>query len=132
MLIAAYRAQGSGGPRYAAVAPCFADGEEAARATAHRFFRWSLSGWPALADLPDPSNLAATRELATPQAVARAISCGPSAERHLEAIGRYIDAGFGHIILARIRPDQESLFRLFERELAPAPGRRAVVTGVSS
>jgi G6PDH family F420-dependent oxidoreductase len=125
-LVQAYTAQGGRGARYAEVGLCCAASEEKARETAHRHFRWSLSGWPVMAELPDPRGFAAASAQVTPEAVARQISCGPSAAQHLEAIGKYIEAGFDHIVLTQIGPDQEYFFKLFERELAPAlRGRRA-------
>jgi G6PDH family F420-dependent oxidoreductase len=58
-LIAAYTDAGGAGPRYAEVALCWAEQEEEARKTAHRYFRWSLCGWPVLAELPHPRSFAA-------------------------------------------------------------------------
>ena len=103
---------------------CCADSEEEGRQIAHRYFRWSLAGWPVMAELPTPSAFAAASAQVTPQAVASQISCGTSAKRHLEAIGKYVDAGFDHIILNQVGPNQDVFFRLFERELAPALGER--------
>ena len=51
-LVQAYVSIGGKGPRYAEVALCCAPTEEQGRKTAHRYFRWSLSGWPVLAELP--------------------------------------------------------------------------------
>jgi hypothetical protein len=85
---------------------CCATNEEQARKTAHRYFRWS-------AELPH-------------EAVGKAISCGPSVDRHLAAIEKYASAGYDHIILSQIGPDQDFFFDLFERKLMPAlRGRQA-------
>jgi hypothetical protein len=46
------------------------------------------------------------------------MSCGPSAERHLQAIDRYMQAGYDHIILVQIGPNQDGFIEFFERELA--------------
>jgi hypothetical protein len=55
----------------------------------------------------------------SPETLAQQVSCGPSAERHLQAIDRYIQAGYDHIILTQIGPDQDGFLEFFERELAP-------------
>jgi hypothetical protein len=47
-------------------------------------------------------------------------SCGPSAERHLRAIRKFTEAGFDHIVLVQIGPDQDYFFDLFKYELAAA------------
>jgi hypothetical protein len=111
---------GRKGPRYAEVAMCCAKREDDARQTAHRYFRWSLTGWPVQAELPDTKGFEAASKHIPPEAVAEKISCGPSAEQHLEAIGKFIKAGFDHIILVQIGPDQDYFLDLFKRELAPA------------
>ncbi len=123
-LIAAYAAAGGTGPRYAEVALCCAKRKDEARETAHRYFRWSVAGWPVMAELPDTQAFAAASQHVSPDAVAESISCGPSASAHLEAIERYVNAGFDHIVLTQIGPDQDYFFELFERELAPALRRQ--------
>jgi G6PDH family F420-dependent oxidoreductase len=119
-LVEAFTESGGGGPHYAEVALCYADREEDARKTAHHFFRWSLAGWPVMAELPDPEGFAAASRYVTPEDVAGTISCGPSADRHIEAVQRYLEAGFDHIILVQIGPEQNKFIDFFERELAPA------------
>jgi G6PDH family F420-dependent oxidoreductase len=118
-IVDAYRAAGGIGPRYAEVAMCCAAQEEAARATAHRYFRWSTSGWPVMAELPNTRSFAEASKNVSPEEVAETITCGPSADHHIEAIRRYIKAGFDHIILVQIGPDQDYFFDFFKRELAP-------------
>jgi G6PDH family F420-dependent oxidoreductase len=119
-LIEEFGAAGGSGPRYAEVAMCYAEREEDARQTAHHYFRWSVTGWPVQAELPDTEGFAAASKHVSPEAVAQVVSCGPSVERHLEAIDRYIQAGYDHLILLQIGPDQDRFCDLFERELATA------------
>jgi G6PDH family F420-dependent oxidoreductase len=119
-LIEEFVAAGGSGPRYAEVAMCYAEREEDARQTAHHYFRWSVTGWPVQAELPDTEGFAAATKHVSPEAVAQVVTCGPSVQRHLEAIDRYIQAGYDHLILVQIGPDQDRFCDLFERELAPA------------
>jgi G6PDH family F420-dependent oxidoreductase len=44
-LIEEFEAAGGSGPRYAEVALCYAEREQDAQQTAHRYFRWSVAGW---------------------------------------------------------------------------------------
>jgi G6PDH family F420-dependent oxidoreductase len=118
-LIEAFVGAGGSGPRYAEVALCYAEREDEAQRTAHRYFRWSLGGWPVQAELPDTEGFAAASRHVSPEMVAQAVSCGPSPERHLAAIDRYVQAGYDHLILLQVGPDQDSFFDLFERALAP-------------
>jgi G6PDH family F420-dependent oxidoreductase len=119
-ILDSYRKAGGKGPRYAEISMCAGKSEEEARKTAHKYFRWSVTGWPVQAELPDTKGFKSASEHVTPENVAEQITCGPSAERHLKAIRKYVDAGFDHIVLTQIGPEQDYFVRLFEKELAPA------------
>ncbi|HEU4535971.1 MAG TPA: LLM class flavin-dependent oxidoreductase, partial [Polyangiaceae bacterium] len=119
-LVEAYRSAGGAGPRFAEVSLCYAEREEDARTTAHRYYRWAATGWQVRAELPDVESFAAASRHVSPEAIAEMVSCGPSPERHLEAIERFVEAGFDHLILTQAGPAQEEFLRFFERELAPA------------
>jgi G6PDH family F420-dependent oxidoreductase len=126
-LVEAFRAAGGQGPCYAEVSICYAASEEEARKTAHHFFRWSVTGWPVMAELPSTESFAAATKHVTPETVAQTVSCGPAPERHLAALDRYLQAGFDHLILTQIGPDQQGFIDFFEHALAPAlRGRQAV------
>jgi G6PDH family F420-dependent oxidoreductase len=125
-LVKAFTASGGSGPRYAEVALCYAPREDDARKTAHRYFRWSVTGWPVMAELPDTEGFAVASKHVSPEAVAELISCGPSPEHHLQAIERFVKAGFDHIILIQVGPEQDAFIDFFERQLRPAlVGRKA-------
>lgn len=119
-LIDAFRSAGGEGPRYAEVSLCWAASEAEAQKTAHHYFRWAVSGWPVQAELPTIRGFEAASRHVTPEVVAQQVSCGPSAEKHLAAIGRFIEAGYDHIILTQVGPQQAEFMAFFERELAPA------------
>ena len=121
-LVEAYGVGGGSGPRYAEVPLCYARTEAEGRNTAHRYFRWSLSG--GLAELPYTQHFAAASRHVSPEIVAEQVSCGPVTDRHLQAIDRYVQAGYDHLILLQIGPEQEAFFDFFERELAPRFRRR--------
>lgn len=119
-LVEAYRAAGGRGPCYAEVSLCYGPDEAKARETAHRYARWSVTGWPVMAELPHTTSFDAATKHVTPEMVAQQASCGPSAEAHLASIRKFTEAGFDHIILSQIGPEQEAFIGFFERELAPA------------
>jgi len=119
-LVKAYRAAGGRGPCYAEVSLCVAESAAAGQEMAHRYARWSLTGWPVMAELPHTGSFAAATKHVTPEMVGQQTSCGPDAEAHLKAIHRFVEAGFDHIILSQIGPDQDRFIEMFERELAPS------------
>ena len=112
-------AGGAGKPRYGQVAVCWAQDEAEATRTA---FEW----WPNAAvkgqlsqDLPTPSHFEQAVGMVREEDVAQAIICGPDPERHVTAIRQFVDAGFDHVYVHQIGPDQEGFFRFYEREVLP-------------
>jgi hypothetical protein len=53
----------------------------------------------------------------------RARQLRPSLERHLQAIERYVETGYDHIVLVQVGPEQDAFIDFFERELSPALAR---------
>ena len=119
-LIEAFKSAGGGGPLYAEVPLCYAESNDKAREIAHRYHRWSLAGGPVMPELPAPEAFEAASSHITQDDVAAEVSLGPSPEPHLKAIREYIDAGYEHLILTQIGPEQDGFFKFFERDLRPA------------
>jgi G6PDH family F420-dependent oxidoreductase len=119
-LVEAFQAAGGTGPRYAEVSMCWAASEAAAQKTAHHYFRWAVTGWAVQAELPNTRGFEAATRHVTPEMVAQQVTCGPSVEAHATSIRRFIDAGYDHIILTQVGPEQAGFVEFFERELAPA------------
>jgi coenzyme F420-dependent glucose-6-phosphate dehydrogenase len=119
-VVDAFRSAGGQGPIYGQVTVCVAPTEKEARQTALRV--WPTSGMPGQLsqDLPTWTHFQGVSKLVTEDQVADKIVCGPSTEPILEAIGEYVDAGFDHVHLHQIGPDQMALITLFESELKAA------------
>lgn len=106
------------------MALCYAEREEEARNTAHRYFRWTALGAPVTAELPDTRAFAAASQHVSADKIAELVACGPSPEHHLQAIERYAKAGYDHLILVQVGPEQDAFLDFFARELAPRLRRR--------
>ena len=113
------KAGGRGKPRYGSVTVCWAKDEATARKTAHR--QWPTSAMESSLswELPLPQHFEDVAKLVTEDAVAEAITCGPDPERHVHAIGKCLKAGFDHVAIHQVGPDQEGFFKFFTRELRP-------------
>jgi hypothetical protein len=48
------------------------------------------------------------------------VPCGPDPEPVLEQIRTWEQAGFDHIALHQVGPDQQGFFRFWEQQLQPA------------
>jgi len=119
-LVDAFVEAGGSGPRYAEIALCWAPREDQAREIAHRFFRWSGLGWSVLPELASPQAFAAATRSVRPEDLDESVALGPDVEQHVERIRPFVAAGFDHLILVQVGPEQKGFVEFFERELAPA------------
>ena len=116
---------GAGKPKYGQLTVCWAKDEKTAKETA-------LEWWPNGAlkgqlsqELALPAHFEQATQDATADQVAKKVVCGPDPEKYLEMIKKYADAGYDHIYLHQVGPDQEGFFKFYETELAPKWERMA-------
>ncbi|MDF2968437.1 MAG: putative F420-dependent oxidoreductase [Nocardioidaceae bacterium] len=117
-LTEAYAKAGGTGPRYGEVPLAWAPTEQEAAESAHRLFRFGLTGWKVQAELPNPINFEAATAYITPDHVREMFGCGPDAARHLQVAEQFADAGFDHLALINAGPDVDGFFEFFATELA--------------
>jgi G6PDH family F420-dependent oxidoreductase len=109
----------SGRPRIGKLTVCWAEDEGTARRTARE--RWpnaALKG-ELSQELPLPAHFEQATEDVTEQQVAKDIVCGPDASTHITKIREFIDAGFDHVYIHQVGPDQEGFLRFYQREVLP-------------
>jgi coenzyme F420-dependent glucose-6-phosphate dehydrogenase len=112
-------AGGKGKPKYGEVSVCWAKDEKKARKVAHEW--WPTAAIPSsLAwELPLPKHFEDAAKLVTEEAVAESVTCGPDPEKHVEAIKEYAKAGYDHVCVHNVGPEQEGFIRFYEREVLP-------------
>jgi len=113
------RAGGSGKPRYGKLTVCWAEDEQAAKETAHRYWRYTALPGQLSQELALPLYFDQASEIVTPDQVADKVLSGPDPARYLERIQAFADAGFTHVYLHQIGPDQEGFISFAQRELMP-------------
>lgn len=113
------RAAGADKLAYGQVHVCWAEDEAAARRTALEWWPNGAVGGTHFLELPLPAHFEQAAELVREEDVAAAVVCGPDPERHAAAIQEFADAGYDHVYLHQVGPDQEGFFRFWERELRP-------------
>jgi coenzyme F420-dependent glucose-6-phosphate dehydrogenase len=123
-VVEGFQAEGEGDgadprPRYLQVNVCWADDEAEARRTAHR-----ICGNVALPgelgnQLPSPVHFEQAMTMVSEDDVAKVIVCGPDPEAHVAKIRAGQEAGYDHIHVYQVGPDQEGFFRFYEREILP-------------
>lgn len=106
-------------PRYGQVTVCYAGSEAEARKIAHRW--WPTAGlkgnlsW----EIKTPSLFESAVKTLTEDDVAASITCGPEPRRHIEAIQKFVDAGYDHVYVHQVGPDQEGFFRFYQERVLP-------------
>ena len=114
---------GKGKPRYGEVSVCWARNEKTARRVAHEWWPTAAMESSLAWELPLPAHFEAVAKLVTEDQVAEAVTCGPDPEAHLEAIREYADAGYDHVCVHQVGPDQEGFLRFYERAVLPKLGK---------
>jgi G6PDH family F420-dependent oxidoreductase len=120
------KAGGSPKPRYGQLKVCWAETEEEASDTVLRF--WPLSGLPGVlnTELATPAQFGQAARMVEAADLEGKVTLGPDPARHLAAIEEYARAGFDHVFVHQVGPDQEGFIRFYEREILPRAGRLAV------
>ena len=118
-LVKTYRDAGGTGPLIGQMSVCWAESEAKAR-------RVALEWWPTAAlhgevsqELPNPSQFTDLVRSVTEDQVAEAILCGPAADRHLEKIEEYTKAGFDHVYVHQVGPDQAGYLDFARKQILP-------------
>jgi G6PDH family F420-dependent oxidoreductase len=114
------RAGGDGKPVYGEVSVCWAKDEKTARKTAHEWWPTAAMSGQLGQELALPAHFEQVTPMVTEDAVAEEVTCGPDAQRHIEAIRKYVDAGFDHVCIHQVGPDQTGFIEFYRREVLPA------------
>jgi coenzyme F420-dependent glucose-6-phosphate dehydrogenase len=111
---------GEGKPTYGQLHVCWAESEAEAVRTAKEWWPNGAMNGSHFLELPLPSHFEEAAEMVTEEAIAKGIVCGPDPDKHLEAIGEYLEAGYSHVYVHQVGPDQDGFFDFYERSVLPA------------
>jgi coenzyme F420-dependent glucose-6-phosphate dehydrogenase len=111
-------------PCYAEMTVCWAADEKKARRTA-------FECWPNVAIkgeltqvLPVPAHFEQAAKMVREEDIANEIVCGPEPAAYIEDLRNYEEAGFTHVFIHQVGPDQEGFFRFYEEKLLPKLDRK--------
>jgi coenzyme F420-dependent glucose-6-phosphate dehydrogenase len=121
-IVQAFDRRAGGRPRLGQLTVCWGASMAEARRTARDVWPTSAIQGAASQELPLPSHFEDLTKDVTEEEIAAQIVCGPEAEPYLSAIGEYADAGFDHVYLHQVGPDQEGFLKFAKREILPAFG----------
>ena len=110
-------AGGTHKPRFGQLTVCWAEDEATARKTA-------LELWPNAAvpgelgqELALPRHFEQVAELISEDDVAAKVICSPDADAHRAAIQEFADAGYDHVYIHQVGPDQEGFLDFYSRKI---------------
>ena len=70
-------------------------------------------------ELPLPSDFEQAIATVDEETIAQYVVCGPDPDAHLEGIRKFADAGFDHVYVHQVGPDQESFFDFYATDVLP-------------
>jgi len=108
---------GNSKPRLGQMTVCWAKTREEAIDTAFKI--WPNSGLQGdlNSELRTVKHFEQATAMVTKEDLAEKVVCGPDPAPYLEQLKQYIDAGFDHIYIHQIGPDQAGFFDFFAREI---------------
>jgi coenzyme F420-dependent glucose-6-phosphate dehydrogenase len=110
---------GSGKPSYGQLSVCWAQDEATARRIAYEYWPTAAVKGELNQELPTPAHFEQAAKMVREEDVAQAIICGPDPERHIAGVKEFVEAGFDHVYVHQIGPEQEGFFRFYERDVLP-------------
>lgn len=119
-LIHAFTGAGGRGPKYAEVPMAWATTEQAGVDEALRTTRWALTGWKVMSELPNPVNFDAASQTVRAEDIRGQFAVGPEPGPYVEAVKKYTQAGYDHIVLQNAGPDPDGFIDFFAKELKDA------------
>jgi len=110
---------GTGKPSYGQLTVCWAQDEATARRMAYEYWPTAAIRGELTQELPTPAHFEQAAKMVREEDVAQTIICGPDGARHIAGIKEFVDAGYDHVYVHQIGPDQEGFFRFYESEVLP-------------
>jgi G6PDH family F420-dependent oxidoreductase len=114
------RAGGEGKPVVGQIEVCWAESEDAAVDTVHEWWPQTALGGELTYELKLPAHFEQACELVTKDDIRESpIPLGPDVDRHVAGIKEFIDAGYTHVYVHQLGPDQDGMLSFYETEVLP-------------
>jgi coenzyme F420-dependent glucose-6-phosphate dehydrogenase len=110
---------GAGKPKIGQVEVCFATDDEQARRTACEWWPQTALSGELTQVLPMPAHFEQAVATAREEDVVEKVTCGPDPDRHAEAVQKFVDAGYDHVYVHQVGPEQEEFLRFYAQEVLP-------------
>jgi coenzyme F420-dependent glucose-6-phosphate dehydrogenase len=119
-IVAAFDAAGGAAKaRYAQATVCWAEREQDARRTALEWWPNAALKGPLGQELPLPSHIEEAAGMVTEDEIASVVVCGPDVDSHVELVEKYVAAGYTHVYVHQVGPDQAGFLEFYASEILP-------------
>jgi coenzyme F420-dependent glucose-6-phosphate dehydrogenase len=112
-------AGGKGKPKYGQVTVCWASSKDEAKRTAFELWPNALVEGSASQELPLPSDFEQLVEGRDPDELEDTLTLGPDPDEYLDELNEYDEAGYTHVYIHQIGPDQKGFLNFAKSELLP-------------
>ena len=123
-LVEAFEETADGGDqrRYGQATVCYADTDAEARETALEWWPNSTLPGQLSQELPTPQHFEEAASAISESDIAEMYVCSADVDDHIAELETYAEAGYDHVYVHQIGPDQESFLDVYEREVLPSFG----------
>jgi G6PDH family F420-dependent oxidoreductase len=109
--------------RYGRFEVCWMQDEREARRMAYQFWRSTAIKGQAKTELALPAYFEQLAMMLKEEDIAEQIVCGPDPSPHIEKFKSFAEAGYTHVSVHQVIPEQEGFFRFYEHEVLPELSR---------
>lgn len=106
-------------PKIGQFTVCVAESEARARKIACDYWPNAALKGELSQELPSPVHFEQAVQVVTEDQVAESVVCGNDPQKHFDKIQAYKDAGFDHIYVHQVGPDQEIFFDFYRQHILP-------------
>ena len=110
-------AGGGNKPRYGQITVCWASTRAKAVDTAYKIWPNSALKGDLNTELRTVRHFEQVTAMISKEDVAKEVICGPDPEPYVKELQKFLDAGYDHLYIHQVGPDQAGFFRFYEREL---------------
>lgn len=118
-LVDTFLEQGNDGPRLGQLTVCIAETEEEGVRIASKIWPNSAMSGSFKQELPLPAHFEEVSSIVTEDQVAEAVICSKDPQKHIDAIREFEDAGFTHVYVHQIGPDQKRFMDFYTGDVIP-------------
>ena len=113
------KAGGKDKPCYGQLTVCYASSENEAARAVRKYWPNAGVNAPLMTDLPTPYHFEQVVKAMRPEKITEDLVLGPDPRAHINAIQKFVDAGFVHVYVHQVGPNQQDFFRFYQEQVLP-------------